>query len=251
MMIPMQHWLSYSSTSEIETEIDAEMCRRLFYSSCHQGCVKKEQGLNKIFFSNRDFTHAFIIFRKPLRKTKLVLGREIEHKSLSMQLNLPLLLLNEFSANFQVKLSWTLNFHRDWCAFQFSNTFFKLTSNHHNFNFKFRSVKEKISLFYLCNFWCANWRKITSMLWKKIIITLWNPACYVGKIDQLNSGMIRLGRNKPNLTYSPLNTRVKGERSSSSVCAYSNTIGDDCSNFPTACCVICTLNIIQLRKLWI
>ena len=104
--------------------------------------------------------------KNSLRKTKLVPGREIEHKSLSMQLNLPLLFLNEFSANFQVKLSWTLNFHRYWCAFQFSNTFFKLTSNHHNFNFKFRSVKEKISLFYLCNFWCANWRKITSMLWK-------------------------------------------------------------------------------------
>ena len=22
---------------------------------------------------------------------------------------------------------------------------------------------------------------------------MWNPACYVGKIDQLNSGMIKLG----------------------------------------------------------
>ena len=163
MMIPMQHWLSYSSTSEIETEIDAEMCRRLFYSSCHQGCVKKEQGLNKIFFSNRDFTHAFIIFRKPLRKTKLVLGREIEHKSLSMQLNLPLLLLNEFSANFQVKLSWTLNFHRDWCAFQFSNTFLNWLPITTISILNSDPWSKKFHFFYLCNFWCANWRKITSM----------------------------------------------------------------------------------------
>ena len=138
--------------------------------------------------------------KNSLRKTKLVPGREIEHKSLSMQLNLPLLLLNEFSANFQVKLSWTLNFYRDWCAFQFSNTFFSNWLPITTISILNSDPWRKKFHFFICAiFDVPIGVKLHPCFEKKIIITLWNPACYVGKIDQLNLGMIRLGRNKPNL----------------------------------------------------